>query len=170
MNRFATAARRVRPAISLLLVAALATAPTAAAGQGGSDRPFRGTLGGEVNFHYDWSDPVCPVTTATDATGTVSHLGAVTTHWTHCPPVVLPGYTDGHALFVAANGDRLYGAYEDADGDSPFTIEIVGGTGRFDGAQGTFTLWFEAAGAWGEDDLPVNPWTWTAELEGVISY
>lgn len=170
MNRITTAARRVGRAAPFLLVAALATAPVAAAGAGGTDRPLRGSLGGEINFYADWSDPVCPVTTVTDATGEVSHLGTVTTHWSHCPPVVLPGYTDGHVTFTAANGDTVVGVYEDADGDSPFTIEIVGGTGRFAGAHGSFVIWFVADGPWGEDGMPVNPWTWTAHLDGLISY
>ena len=170
MTRLARAARHAGRAAPFLLVAVLVTAPVTVAGQGGTGRPFRGSLGGEVNFYADWSDPVCPVTTVTDASGLVSHLGAVTTHWTHCPPVVLPGYTDGHLVFTAANGDTLVGAYEDADGDVPFTIEIVGGTGRFAGAHGSIDVWFETDGPWGEDGFPINPWPWTAEFDGVISY
>jgi hypothetical protein len=174
MNRHSFAVPTLRRAAAGLLAFGLAVAPLAAppilASQGGTDRPFGGTLAGEIVFLFDWDEPLCPVTTTTDATGRASHLGAVSTHWSHCPPVVLPGYTDGHVTFVAADGDTVVGAYEDADGDAPFTIQIVGGTGRFAGAHGTFDLWFVADGPWGEDGMPINPWTWEATFQGVISY
>lgn len=86
MNRVSA----IRPSVGLvtvlvLLLVALAAAPMTAAKERGTDRPFWGSLGGQVVFLIDWTDPTCPVTTVTDATGPTSHLGAVTTHWAHCP-------------------------------------------------------------------------------------
>jgi hypothetical protein len=171
MHRLSTCARaRGRTAALLFLLVAFATAPVAAASQSGTNRPFRGSLDGQIVFLFDWDEQLCPVTTVTDATGWTTHLGAVSSHWSHCPPVVQPGYTDGHVAFTAANGDTVFGAYEDADGDVPFIVEIVGGTGRFAGAHGSFTLWFEADGPWGDDGMPISPWTWSGTFDGVISY
>jgi hypothetical protein len=145
----------------------MAIVPSASAS---TQRPVRAALSGLITFEYDWADPMCPVTTFTEATGTMSHLGQVSTSFRHCPPITQPGYTDGHVVNTAANGDTLEGAYEDADAESPFVIEIVGGTGRFEGASGTLTLWFEAFGEWGEDGLPIEPWSISGVISGTISY
>lgn len=172
MNRFSPGAPSLgRATVVVLLLLTLATAPVAAASRGGADRPFHGSLTGQVVFLFDWDHPTCPVTTVSDTWGTLGHLGRVTAHWSHCPPVVLPGYTNGHVEIVAANGDRLIGAYDDPDGDSPFTIPIVGGTGRFAHATGTLVLDFEATGEWDEEtDLPISPWHFEGRLRGTISY
>ena len=156
--------------LALGLVLVLATAPTVLAKAGGTDRPIQGGMTGEIIFLFDWEHPTCPVKTVSDTYGTISHLGKVWAHWSHCPPIVLPGYTDGHMVLTAANGDTIIGEYEDADGDSPFVIDLVGGTGRFAGAHGQVSVDFIATGEWGPDELPIQPWHWEGWLEGMISY
>lgn len=165
--------KKLGVAASVALLMTAAVAPGVSAGARGADRPIHGSMSGDLTFDIDFERETCPVVTTTEATGTMSHLGRVTSHWEHCPPV-LPGqtaYTDGHVTFVAANGDELVGEYEDADGDPPFVIEITGGTGRFEDASGVIALLdFVADGEWGDDGLPIQPWYWEGVVEGTISY
>ncbi|MDH3459096.1 MAG: hypothetical protein OER90_19825 [Gemmatimonadota bacterium] len=142
---------------------------------GGTDRPFKADLSGTAVWEYDWLDPDCPVTTVSDGWGTVSHLGQVHHHWTHCAPVTKPTYEDGHLVITAANGDQLiceYGGWPAAVGASlPLPIQVVGGTGRFADASGTIYLAaFKIEGEWGDDGLPIEPWYAWWTLEGMISY
>lgn len=156
--------------IALMLLVALGAAPIAVAEEHGKARPIQATMTGEMRWTIDWSDPVCPVTTVTDSRGTMSHLGWTTVHWTHCPPMVLPTYSNAHAVFVAANGDRLIATYGNDDMSSPMPITIIGGTGRFEGATGHLDLAVEISGEWGDDELPIEPWSWTGVMTGVITY
>lgn len=139
---------------------------------GGTDRPLKGRVSGTLIFEFDWTDPDCPVTTVTDAGGNMTHLGRVSSHWTHCAPVTKPLYTNGHVVFTAANGDQLVGEYTDESASAlPWTIHVVGGTGRFADASGTiYMVDFDASGEWGDDGLPIQPWSFWAILEGAISY
>jgi hypothetical protein len=165
--------KRLGVAASVALLVTTAAAPGVSARAGGTDRPIHGAMSGDLTFDIDFTREVCPVVTVTEAAGTMSHLGRVTSRWEHCPPV-LPGqtaYTNGHVLFVAANGDELVGEYEDPDGEVPFVIDITGGTGRFEDASGVIMLLdFVADGEFGDDDLPIQPWYWEGVLEGAISY
>jgi hypothetical protein len=139
---------------------------------GGTNRPLKGRLAGTLIFEFDWANPDCPVTTVTDAGGNMTHLGKVSSRWTHCAPVTQPLYTNGHVVFTAANGDQLEGEYTDESASAlPWTIHVVGGTGRFADASGTIDLVdFDASGEWGPDGLPIQPWSWWGVLEGAISY
>ena len=161
--------RRLAALACALLLTVLTVHPASAA-RGGADRPLRAELSGQITFEYDWSAELCPVRTITETTGTMSHLGKVTASWRHCAPVVLPTYTDGQVTFVAANGDTLAGEYDGVtDGDWPITL--VGGTGRFEGASGTVYLdYYDAVGDWGDDGLPIQPWSWIGSLSGRITY
>lgn len=165
--------KRMSVAASVLLLVTAAAAPGVSARAGGTDRLIHGSMSGELTFDIDFGREVCPVVTSTDAEGTMSHLGLVTGHMEHCPPV-LPGqtaYTNGHLLLVAANGDELVGEYEDPDGEAPFVIDITGGTGRFEGASGVIVLLdFVAEGEWGSDGLPIQPWYWEGTFAGEVSY
>lgn len=165
--------RRWSVVLGVVMVVAMFGASGAAAARHGTDRPFGGSMTGELTWEFDWNDPECPVTTITEATGQLLHLGRATSYWTHCPPAVegQTAYTNGHVTFTAANGDQLVGEYEDADGYAPFVVDVVGGTGRFANATGVIELiWFEAVGEWGSDDLPIEPWFWAGEFAGSISY
>ncbi len=158
----------------LILLASLAlavlAAPPVQAARAGTERPVRAELTGLVTFDYDWSSQTCPVTTTTESQGTMSHLGTVSARWTHCAPVALPVYTNGHVTFTAANGDTLEARY-DGVLDEPWPLEVSGGTGRFSDATGVIYLddvrvW----GDWGDDDLPIQPWDWAGTLTGQIGY
>ena len=133
----------------------------------GADRPLKGSLSGSVNFLPTENCPI--ITTVADTSGTMSHLGKVESHWEHCPPIIEPFYTNGHAVFIAANGDELEAEYG-GDFGSPFILDVVGGSGRFENATGTIIADFVAEGEFGEDGIPINPWTVTMDLSGTISY
>ena len=130
----------------------LPTAPTAPGGtamaedgtqaRGGTDLPFRGSFeGSEV-------DQVVPPNLLVDGTaeGTATHLGRYTATFT----VVVDLATSssiGSIVLVAANGDQLTGTFT-GQGTSTApnvahiveNVTITGGTGRFAGATGTFTI------------------------------
>jgi hypothetical protein len=142
---------------------------------GGTDRPFKADLSGTVHWQYDWTDPDCPVTTVSDGWGTITHLGEVHHHSTHCAPVTKPTYENGHWVFTAANGDQLiaeYGGWPASISASlPLPLQVVGGTGRFADASGTiYLVGLKLVGEWGDDGNPIEPWYATWKLEGAISY
>ena len=96
--------------------------------------PFKGRFQG--------SDTVTPpVTIATAGTGTGTHLGQFS--FTH---VLTLNTSTGSAHWVAANGDSIdsTSVVSAVPGPVVFTVTeihtITGGTGRFSGAQGSFTL------------------------------
>jgi hypothetical protein len=112
-------------------------------------------------------------------TGVLSHLGAVTVEVTHC--TWLDSASTGHAgpgtiTVTAANGDTLVLAHQvtfEFGMPSPGRIlnlidlewEVVGGTGRFDGAIGT------GAGSGISDiDAATGASTTTVSLWGTIAY
>jgi hypothetical protein len=117
------------PIAAIILTSALAV-PVAAQQQ----VPFKGTFQG--------SDTVTPPTTiATAATGTGTHLGQFS--FTH---VLTLNTLTGSAHWVAANGDSIDSTSVVAAVPGPvvFTVTeihtITGGTGRFSGAEGSFTV------------------------------
>lgn len=140
---------------------------------GGTDRPIKADLSATVTWEYDWADPDCPVTTVSDGWGTMSHLGKVHHHQTHCAAVTKPTYENGHWEITAANGDQLvleYGGWP-ANLPLPLPTQVVGGTGRFADASGTIYLVdFKIVGEWGDDGNPIEPWYVWFTLEGTISY
>jgi hypothetical protein len=126
-----------------------------------------------VTWDYDWDDPVCPVTTVSVGSGTVSHLGQVHFRWTHCAPITTTTYENGHLALTAADGDQLvceYGGWP-SDLPLPLPMQVVGGTGRFASATGTiYMVDVQITGEWGDDGNPIEPWYATWKLEGSISY
>ncbi len=103
--------------------------------------------------------------------GNATHLGKtefeISQWWTRMhpsPPPAVTGYFSygqGGITFTAANGDELYATYwgwadhqDDLDGTEILTHGIfIGGTGKFDGASGTF-LW---DGLFMKSIMPVPP-------------
>ena len=107
--------------------------------------PFAGRDSGTFEFTQDsCAAGLNPLRTHTAGTGTL--IGAYSFDTQEC-------FDTGHFTFAgiftitAANGDTLLGAYTGsisgslADGTSTygFTATVKGGTGRFDGATGTFS-------------------------------
>jgi len=116
------------PMAAMILTAALAI-PAAAQTQ----VPLKGTFQG--------NDTVAPPTITTSATGTGTLLGQFS-----LTDVTTLSSLTGTGHWVAANGDSIDTTFVAAaiPGDVLFTITeihtITGGTGRFMGAQGSFTL------------------------------
>lgn len=164
---------------SALLLIASVTGPAGA----GNDRPFRGTVAGDVSFVLvddSICDDVMPgppgmgLQTRTNATGPFSHMGASSLYSEHCSPSG-DRISGGKMAVTAANGDKVYMDYDGTTSAIPpvggtLTAEggflVTGGTGRFEGAKGSGTyiarVVFE-----GFDDFEW-PGTWT--YTGRISY
>jgi hypothetical protein len=121
------------PMAAMILTAALAS-PAAAQQQ----VPFSGTFQG--------NDTVTPPTTiATTGTGMGTHLGQFS--FTQENTVNFANLTEtGSAQWIAANGDSIYTTVVGSAVPGPVVFKvtdihtITGGTGRFAGAQGSFTV------------------------------
>jgi hypothetical protein len=111
--------------------------------------PFKGTLQGT---DVDTGFTPTTVTVATTGTGIGSHLGRFS--FTQEVTVNITNGTDtGSAHFIAANGDSIDTTIAGSGhpiAPSEFAITdvhtITGGTGRFAGAQGSFTVERHASG------------------------
>ena len=114
-----------------------------------TERPFALNAKGVATFVTDGAGN--PVSANVSSSGTATHLGLTTTVGTitFTPDPANPGrlLTHGTGTMTAANGDtvqlELNGALEPSP-DSPtatdkFALRLVGGTGRFAGANGTGT-------------------------------
>lgn len=125
----------------------LLVVPVAIAGEGGTNRPFEAALAGSATWAFPGVSPSnCTiVTTLSEMTGQVPHLGRVTGFSSHCPGE--PGYVnDGRWTFIAANGDKLYGIYDydPASETNSLTLTLNGGTGRFTSASGAVVVTYQA--------------------------
>ena len=121
---------RIDIAIAVMILTTALAVPAAAQQQ----VPFQGTFQG--------SDTVTPpVTIATTAMGTGTHLGQFS--FTH---VLTLNTLTGSAHWVGANGDSIdsISVVSAVPGPVVFTVTeihtITGGTGRFSGTQGSFTV------------------------------
>ena len=133
--------KRHRSAASLVL-AVLAVLGLAGPGAAGEKVPFRGRLEGV--FTTTLVFPLLAVNV--EATGNASHLGRFTVEIPHVVNVQTSSVI-GSYHFIAANGDELF-----ADHSAQVTVvvpgllfavetaTITGGTGRFAGASGEFTV------------------------------
>ncbi len=169
------------------LLLGLAAVPAIAA-PGGTDRPFKADLVGEVTFEF--GTEYCAVTfpgplTHTQSQGYATHLGRVDSAADHCPTdPTSGGFILGEWTLVAANGDEVFFVYENPAGLNPFPVVIDGGTGRFADATGTVSVAFGFTPQFLPPDVcqpgtdPTNPlcfdvvtpWPWWASIEGTISY
>jgi hypothetical protein len=129
--------------VCLQLAAILLTAAVAGSALAAVEVPFKGDV--KADETYDINYPIMLVNTT--GGGTASHLGRFTVTWEFT--VNLEDVTGiGSAHFVAANGDSLYTtstATAEVDVTPGVnrvteTHTVTGGTGRFAGASGTFTL------------------------------
>ena len=104
--------------------------------KGGSELPFKGT--------YDGEEKTPTSTHSLEAAGNATHLGRFTVRalWTVTPG----GAIDTSSTWTAANGDEFHTTFTRHGVPSPPTITftethmIIGGTGRFANASGTFTV------------------------------
>jgi hypothetical protein len=149
------------------LCVALFAAPAAAAVGVPITLKYAGT------FRVTPGDPSpCEGVPITDTlTGTGSHLGLLTATYPHCVNFNANMFS-GTATFTAASGDQLFVDLEGSAEDPTcttncavtFTGTITGGTGRFEGAEGTLT----GTGTV-NIDLPTLTGTVEAALTGTIN-
>ncbi len=168
-----------RPILFLTLLAVIAMGLAAPASARPDARPFKGTTSGEVTFVPDRD---CPnfggLKTVTNTTGTASHLGRTAATAQHCTPEGAD-IDGGRATLVAANGDEVYLEYAgtvtpvvtaNTQLDTPIVAttpyEIVGGTGRFQGATGDGDMTVETLFKGFKIDTWPATWTWS----GTIGY
>lgn len=136
--------QRIVAGIALAAVIVLATADHAAAGK---QVPFKGSLEGSYDVVIDPGPPP-EGTFDGSGTGKGTHLGKFTYEFPHVvdfgstPPIGVGIYT-----FTAANGDTVtaefMGFSTPVEPGVVFVVEeavITGGTGRFEGAEGGFTV------------------------------
>jgi hypothetical protein len=112
--------------------------------------------------------PCAGVPITDTATGAGSHLGRFTATYPHCVNFTANTFS-GTATFTAANGDLLLVFLEGSADDPTCTTTcavsfttgtIMGGTGRFEGAEGTLT---------GTGTVDLGASTITAAFEGTIN-
>ena len=173
-----------RKVILLLLACALVFLVfSATANAKSAERPFKGTVSGEVVFLPGNvaglpDNPNPPyIYTISHAVGTVPHLGRTVMDSYHPTPPA-DSITGGIMTMTAANGDKLYITY---DGYAPppvqgipstvvvtGTFTVDGGTGRFADASGKaeYTAHVEFAG----DFASPVPWPGVWRWNGKISY
>jgi hypothetical protein len=130
--------------LGLQMTAMFLTAALAGPAAAKKEVPFKGFV--QAVESYDVQFPTLFVDTT--GTGLTTHLSLFTVTWEFTVNL-LDGAGIGSAHFIAANGDSVFteslgqGNPTDGDPDVSFIVEthtITGGTGRFAGATGGFTL------------------------------
>jgi hypothetical protein len=132
------------PAVRCFL-AVLALACVARAAAAGEQVPFNGTLQGSFTATPDLPPAI---NRQLDATGNATLLGRFTYDFPHSVDrSVVPATGEGYAAFTAANGDMVFAFVTgEATLAAPGVLlgieegEILGGTGRFENASGSFVI------------------------------
>ena len=146
------------------LAAILATLVMGGPARAGKQVPFQGKQRG-VMVQTGFSFPF--VTVSLVGEGEASHVGRFTMTW-QVVVNVITGYATGATTLTAANGDMLFltlvgpPTTDPTRGAAEFTI--VGGTGRFQGATGSYTEQIQFA-----FPFTVSPNTFTEVFAGTIS-
>jgi hypothetical protein len=133
---------KIRHPLLVGLVVAVAVSLASVAVAVAAETPFKGTVTAVETSRVD--PPF--VSIDREGTGTATHLGRFTEHVT-LQANLETEFATGTATFTAANGDTLTASVTGkATPTSPGVLSFVevytitGGTGRFAGATGTFTL------------------------------
>ena len=131
-----------RPLFFAVVAATAVSLASIAVSAVAAETPFKGTANAVETSEFAF--PILSVTRL--GTGTATYLGKYTSHLTAQINVVTR-HSTGVATFTAANGDTLTASVVgQGTTTGPTTRSIVevytitGGTGRFAGATGTFTL------------------------------
>ena len=135
-------------------------------------RPWKITSSGSFEATGQSSfceDPTKPLQILLEGDGNASHLGLYEVNITWCTdgdPGGPNNFIDG--TLTAANGDLVYFISLQFNGES-VDYQVTGGTGRFDGAEGEFTLFTtEFILEIGENGLPFG--TYANQGGGYIIY
>jgi hypothetical protein len=136
----------MKASISLVVAAMLLTAVLAVpAAQ--KQVPFKGSLQGHETDTPEGGPPPTTLNVDGNDTGIATHVGQFSFSY-QLTVTLADGTATGSAHLIAANGDSIYttvaGTSEMTATPGVFSITevntITGGTGRFDGAQGSFTV------------------------------
>ena len=138
--------RSIIRALLIACIAALALAPSASAAE---ERPISGWFTVAV-VPVDQRCGPNAITIGFEGAGVASHLGRMTGNGSNCTEPTLGAESveiwDGTATFVAADGSTLTAAYSGVQAapvggaaETIVTNTVVGGTGRFAGASGSWT-------------------------------
>lgn len=147
-------------------------------------RPFKGNMGGEATFDFDFTASPClqvtgaPWQTFSTMSGNLTHLGLAEYYSVHCSTLDGLQLLNGEATLVAANGDEIWLNYT-AELIShtelpPPPVDlvylarnvVVGGTGRFDGASGEIVSFMHVE----IESLMILITTINGEFVGSITY
>jgi hypothetical protein len=164
---YLSASRRTILALMLIAGLLLSLAMPAVAA---TARPFKGSFQGVAGLAV----PRCgsDVTLGFSAVGAVTHLGRIEGQASNCSspsfPVAEVDVRDGIVLFAAADGSTITAAYSGVQ-QTPvagvaaysLTMTLVEGTGRFEGASGSWTT---------RGLLDFNTFTITGAFDGWIAY
>ena len=127
----------------LVVLAALALLSLSSPVMAGEQVPFHGSLAGTFEIS---GFPIATV--SAHLTGNATHLGRFTLALPHHVDLLAtPPSAVGTFVFIAANGDTVFGTFTGAvDSASPPVFHVTenatveGGTGRFANASGSFTI------------------------------
>lgn len=140
-----------------------------AAVDGTNSVPFKGSWSGVTVSADPTNFPVVAV--VAEGSGQLTHLGRYFMTSPHTSNV-FTGETIGDQIFTAANGDTLTAFCEgfpvfQADGHVVGTLDcdITGGTGRFEGATGSYEFFLDAAPLPGGGGFATE-----AQITGEISF
>jgi len=150
-----------------LVLTALTLLPLAHPAMAGDEVPYKGKEVGAITkgaFQFPFSHQ------STAAEGEATYIG----HYTLTGNFVVDvrfGTATGVFTLIAANGDMLFLDMEGHTVPTDLTktvanFTVTGGTGRFEGATGSFTADNQFGFA---VNLPVSPNPYVAEIEGTIS-
>ena len=137
----------MKASVSLVVAAMLLTAVLAVTAAAQNQVPFKGSLQGHESDTPEGGPPPTTLNADGNTTGIATHVGQFS--FTYQLTVTLATATaTGSGHLVAANGDSIYttiaGTLEVTSTPGVDSITeintITGGTGRFAGAQGTFTV------------------------------
>src|SRR5436190_6730072 len=132
MNR-SRSAKLLMPLVGILLCTALGSSAAQAA-QNGTDRPWKAT--GSATATISFVNGSVRVTD--EGIANAAHLGKMSAHGVlDCSPLGCDNGTST-TVYTAANGDTVFVSGVITNGVKVNTIE--GGTGRFEGATGSFTV------------------------------
>jgi len=137
----------MKASISLAVAAVLLTAALTVAAAGQKQVPFKGSLQGHETDTPQGGPPPTTLNVDGSATGIATHVGQFSFSY-QLTVTLANGTATGTAQLFAANGDSIFttvaGSSEMTGTPGVASITeintITGGTGRFSGAEGTFTV------------------------------
>lgn len=152
-------------AVRIFVFSMLATAPLS----GADAVPFKGSWSGVTVSADPTNFPVVAV--VAEGSGQLTHLGRYFMTSPHTSNV-FTGETIGDQIFTAANGDTLTAFCEGFPAFNPdgtvvgsLDCEITGGTGRFEGATGSYVFVLSASPLPGGGGFATE-----AQIDGEISF